>query len=127
MLQQDGGGDGIDISLASARGSTHFANGAKSGGGREPLVHETHREAGSFLQLRGNVTDFGGAGGVVAILIERQADDEALCLELGAAANHLGDRRALSGAAHDEASRRGDGAGWIAHREADATVTVVDS
>jgi hypothetical protein len=127
MLEQHGGGDGIDISLASAGGSTHLAHGAKSGGGGEPLVHETHGKAGSFLQLGRDVTDFGGAGGIVAVLVERQTDDEALSLELGAATNHLRDRRPLSGATGDEADRGGDGSGWIAHGEADATVTVIDS
>ena len=72
MLQQHGGGDGIDISLASARGSTHFAHGAKSGGGREPLVHETHGEAGSFLQLGRDVADFGGSRGIVRRGLWRQ-------------------------------------------------------
>jgi hypothetical protein len=126
MLQQDGGGDCIDISLASARGSTHFAHGAKSGGGREPLVHETHGQTGSFLQLGGDPADFGGAWAVVAVLIEREADDEPFRLELACATNHLRYRWALSGSADDKARGRRNCASWVADREADAAVTVVD-
>ena len=127
MLQQDRRGNGIDISLASARGSTHLAHGAKSGCGSEPLVNETHRKAGSFLQLGGNVADLGGAWSVVAVLVEWQTHDEALRLELGAAADHLCDGRAFPGTTDDEAGWGGDRSGWVANRETDTLVAIVDS
>jgi hypothetical protein len=127
MLQQHGGSDRIDISLASACRATHLAHGAKSGGGREPLIHETHRKARAFLQLGGDVPDFGGAWRVVAILVERKTDDEAVGLELSASSNHLCDGRALSGAADDEAGGGGDCASRIANGEADSLFAVVDS
>lgn len=127
MLQQHGGGDGIDISLASARGPAHLADGAKSGCGSEPLVNETHRKAGSFPELGRNVTNLGGAWSVVAVLVEWETDDKSFSFELRAAANHFRNWRTLSGAASDEACGGGDCPSWIAHREADATVTVVDS
>jgi hypothetical protein len=127
MLEKHSGSDGIDISLPSSSRATHLTNGAKRGGGGEPLVHETHRHAGTFLQLGSDVARFDGAGRVLAVLVERQTDDESLGCELIAPANYFGDRRSLAAPAFDEAGRGGNSAGRIAHREADATVTIVDS
>src|SRR4051812_30867327 len=51
MLKKDGSGHGIDVSLAAAGRAAHLADGPECRGGGEPLVHETHGQTGSFLEL----------------------------------------------------------------------------
>ena len=126
MLQEHGGGERVDIPLAATSRATHFANRAKRGSGREPLVNETRREARAFLQLGRDVTRFDGSRRVVAILVQREADNESLDLQLPATPNHLGDRRAFARAAQNETGRRRDRSRRVADGEADATFTVVD-
>ena len=126
MLQEHGGRERVDIALATTGGPTHLANGAKRGRSGEPLVNETRGKACPFLQLGGNVPSLGGAGRVVAILVEWKADDEAFDLELLTAPNHLRDRRAFAPAPQDETGRRCDRSRRVADGEADATITVVD-
>ena len=103
MLEEHSGSDGIDISLSSSSRAAHLTNGAKRRRSREPLVHETHGEAGAFLQLGGDVASFRGAGRILAILVERQADDKRLHVQFGATSDYLGDRRSLAASAFDEA------------------------
>jgi hypothetical protein len=126
MLQEHGGREGIDITLTATGRPTQFADGAKGGSGRIPLVHETHGEARPFLQFRRDVPDLHGAGRFVTVFVERQADDEAFDLELLAPPNHLGDRRPLTATALDEPGRRGNRAGRIADGETDANVAVIN-
>jgi hypothetical protein len=127
MLKQDGSGHGIDVSLAAAGRAAHLANGPECRGGGESLVHETHRQTGSFLELCSHVSRFDRSGRVITLLIEGQADHESLDLELGAAPDHLSDRRPLPAAPLDETRGRRDGAGRVADGETDATITVIDS
>jgi hypothetical protein len=103
MLEEHSGSDGIDISFSSSSRATHLTNSPKGRRGREPLVHETHGHASAFLQLGSDVACLDGARRVLAVLIERQADDESLDGELVASPNHFGDRRSLAAAAFDEA------------------------
>jgi hypothetical protein len=126
MLEQDGRGNGIDISLAPPSGAAHFPNRAERGGSGESLVHETHGEACSFLELRRDVAGLDGSRRVVTIAIKRQANHKALDLELGAAANHLGDGRPLAAATLDEPGWRCDGPSRVADGEANTTVTVIN-
>jgi hypothetical protein len=95
MLEQQSGSQCIDVPLSAAGRATHFSDGPQRSGGREPFVHETHGEPSSFLQLGGNVTRLASPRRVVAVFIEREAHDEPLHSQLGAATNHLGDRWAL--------------------------------
>jgi hypothetical protein len=105
MLQEHGGCERVDITFAATRRAAHLANGAKRGRGREPLVNETRGQARAFLELGGDVANFGGARRVVSVLVKGETDDEPFHLELLAAANHLGDGRALARSAQNETSR----------------------
>ena len=103
MLQEYGGGHGIDVSLAAAGRAAHVANGPERRGGREPLVHETHGQTSSFLQLRGDVSRFDRPRGVIPLLIKWQANDESFHLEFGTAPDHLGNWRPFPSPSLDEA------------------------
>jgi hypothetical protein len=70
---------------------------------------------------------FDRSGRVIPLLIEGQADHESLYLELGAAPDHLSDRRPLPAAPLDETGGRRDGTRRVADGETDATITVIDS
>ena len=105
MLEEHGGRKGIDIALSAAGGPAHLADGAQGGGGREPFVHETHRQAGPFLQLGSDVSDLDRARRIVAVSIQRQAEHETLDLEISSASNHFGNWRPFPAATVDEASR----------------------
>jgi hypothetical protein len=105
MLKEQRGGEGIDVSLSTAGGSAHLANGAKGGGRGVALVNETHGKARPFLDLGGHLAGFGRPRRVVTIAVEGQANDIPLNLELGTAADHLGDRRTLAAATFDEPGR----------------------
>ena len=126
MLQEDGGREGVDVASTAASGPAKLADGAKRYGGCIALVHETHRQTGPFLELRGNVADFGGARRVIAILVERQSNDVPLGLECFAAPYHLGNGWSLPTPTLDEPGRRRDSAGRIAHGETDTAIAVVN-
>jgi hypothetical protein len=126
MLEQDGRGNGIDISFAAPSGPTHLADRAKRSGGGEPLIYETDGKLGSFLYFRRDHSDLGGARGVVAVRIQRQANDVAFDAELGTAANHFGDRRTFATAPLDESDGRSNGPRWVTDGQADTTLTVVN-
>jgi hypothetical protein len=102
MLKKHGSGHGIDVSLAAAGRAAHLANGPECRGGGESLVHETHGQTGSFLELGSHMPRFDCSRRVIPLLVEWQADHESLYLELGAAPDHLSDRRPLSAAPFDE-------------------------
>jgi hypothetical protein len=126
MLQQNGGGDGIDVSLAAAGGPAHLPDGPQRGGRCESLIHETRRKTGSFLELGRDVAHLDRSWRVLTVAIKGQANDEALHAELGTSADHLGDGWSLAAPPLDEAGRRRDGPRGVADGEADAPVTVID-
>src|SRR5215204_239752 len=126
MLEQHGSGNGIDVSLAAECRAAHLTYGAQRGGGRIPLVDETHRQARAFLQFRRHVSGFYGPRRVVAVLIQRQSHHEPFYREVRAAPNHLRNGRTLAAAPHDEPGRRRDDPQGVADGEAHSAVTVVD-
>lgn len=126
MLQEDGCRKRVDVPLATTGGPAQVANGTECQGGGIPLVHETHGTAGPFLQLGGDVADFDSTGRIVAVRVEWQADNVACDLERLTTPNHFGNGRSLTTPTLDVAGRRCNRAGWIAHRQADSAVTVVD-
>ena len=102
MLEEDGGGHGIDVSLAAASRAAHVANSPEGRRSRKPLVHETHGQTCSFLQLRSHLPRFDRTGRVLSLRIKGQANNECLHLELAAAADHLSDRRPFTSAPLDK-------------------------
>src|SRR5215208_1856095 len=126
MLEEHGGGEGVHVALAAPRRPAHLADRAERRRGRESLVDEPHREPRALLELRRDVARLGGALGLVAVLVERKADHEPAGLQLLRAPDDLRHRRALAGAAHDEAGRGGDRPGGVADGEPHAAVAVVD-
>ena len=126
MLQEDGGRERVDVTSSAASGPAELADGAKRYGGGVPLVHETHGQAGPFLELGRNVADFRGPRRVVAVPVERQPYHVPLDLERFPTPDHLGNRRPLPAPTLDEAGRRCDRAGRIAHGETNSAVAVVN-
>ena len=126
MLEQHGGGDGVHVAFPSARGPAHLLDGALRRGGCESLVDEANRQPAPFGQLGSDFPCLGASLGLLALLVERQTDDEPLGLERAGAVEYLADGRSFAGSAQDVAGRRRDGACWIAYRESNASVTEVD-
>jgi hypothetical protein len=126
MLQKDGGRERVDIPASAASGPAELADSAKRYGGSVALVHETHGQAGPFLELGRNVADFRRTWRIVAVSVERQADHIPLDLERFPAPDHLRNRRSLPPPTLDEPGRRCDCAGRIAHGETNTAVAIVN-
>src|SRR5690348_17803336 len=65
MLQEDGGGERIDIALPPACRAAHVAHRAQRRGRGVALVDERDGELGPLLELGGDVPHFGGARRVI--------------------------------------------------------------
>src|SRR6185437_13167816 len=126
MLEENGRGECIDVFLAAARRAAHLANRAERHGCRVALVDQLDGQAGALGKLGGHGACFGRARRLVAVAVERQTHHEAARLERRGAPHQLGDRRTFAGAPHDRAGGRCDRAGWIADRQPDAALAVVD-
>jgi hypothetical protein len=126
MLQEDGGRERVHIALAATCGTAQVTDGTECHGGRIPLVHETHREAGPFLQLGGYAAYFDGPRCVVAVRVERQPNDVAYDFERLTTPDHLGNGRTFAAPTLDVAGWGCNGAGWIAHSETYTTVSEVN-
>jgi hypothetical protein len=96
MLQQYRGGQRIDIATSVLGSAAEFVHGTARRGGRVPLIDQLDGQARPPLQLDGDPTHFRGAIRIVAVLIQRKAEDEASGVELPGALDELGDRRALA-------------------------------
>ena len=102
MLEQQSGGQGIDVPLSAACGTAHLPDGSQRSRGRESLVHETHGRPGSFLELGCHVAGFHRPSSVLTVLVERQSHHIPLDFQLRATPNHLGNWRPLASPSLDE-------------------------
>src|SRR5580704_16761392 len=127
MLQEHGGGEGVDISLAPSCRSADGLHGSQGDRGGESLIDIAHRESRSFRELGAHHPDLGGTRRLTAVGIEWEPEHEAGGAELRGAPDEGRDGRAFAGPANKVAGRRRDRAGWVAHRETDPPVTVVDA
>jgi hypothetical protein len=69
VLEQDRGGEGVDISFPAPRRAAHLTNGALRRGGREPLVDQPHRQAASFAKEGRHATGLSTSLRFVAFLV----------------------------------------------------------
>src|SRR5580704_1253623 len=71
MLKQDSRGQGVNISFASLRGSTHLAHRPQCGCAGISFVNITHGQPGPLRELGANITNFGRPRGLLAVAVER--------------------------------------------------------
>ena len=69
MLQQDRGGERVDVPLSPARRTAHFPYRALGGGRREALVYQTNGKSTSFSYQAGDPASFSAPLGVLARLV----------------------------------------------------------
>src|SRR5688572_11021387 len=126
MLQENGGGERIDVAAASARRPFHLANGAERCRGRVSLVDQRHRQAGAPVELGPDPADLFAARRFIALVVQREAKHERRRLQRLGLPYELSDRGALAGPPRDESRRRCDRARGVADRQSDATLSVID-
>ena len=126
MLEQHGGGDGVDVAFSPARGPTHFLDRALCGGGRKPLVDEANRKPAALRQQLGYAPSFGATLGFVAFLVEWQADHESLGLERAGTVEYLPDGRPFPGAPEDVAGGGRDRARRVAYGQSYSPISEVN-
>jgi hypothetical protein len=127
MLQEHSGGEGVDISLAPSCRSADGLHGSQGDRGGESLIDIPHRESRSFRELGTHDPDLGGTRRLTAVGIEGESEHETRGAELRGAPDEGRDGRAFPGPANEVAGRSRDRAGWVADREPDPPVAVVDT
>jgi hypothetical protein len=127
MLQEHGGSEGVDISLAPSCRSADSLHRSQGDRGGESLVDIAHRESCSFRELGTHQPHLRGSRRLSAVGVEREPEHETGGAEFLGAPDEGCDGGAFPGPADEVAGWRRDRAGRVAHRETDPAVAVVDT
>jgi hypothetical protein len=99
MLQENGGGQGVEIAAPAANRPAHFVNDTQRGRRCVPLIDERHRQARPSFELRRDAPHLLAPRCLVTGIIEGEAHDERRCFMRLGLPYELCNWRSLAGAA----------------------------